>query len=111
MDVFEAATDASSGRLLQPPVVDGACDWLAVLIIKKPDGLLLGRSLSAALIYAESDMNQPFRRSRLGNPYQFDDAAGDVPVLDIEVPLGIPIRSMGTAEDSLHPFHLRDIEI
>jgi hypothetical protein len=45
------------------------------------------------------------------NADQFHDPTGDVPVLNIEVPFGIPVRSVGPAEDAFDPLVLGNVEV
>ncbi len=48
---------------------------------------------------------------KLLNPHQFHDPAGDIPVLDVQVAVGVPVRTVRAAEDAFDPVFLRDVEI
>src|SRR3954470_19380894 len=42
---------------------------------------------------------------------ELHDAAGDVPILDVEIAFGVPAGAVGAAEDAFDPLILRHVEI
>ena len=50
------------------------------------------------------------RRGGSGDPHQFHDPARNVPVLHVEIAVGVPERAVSSAEDALFPLLLRHLE-
>ena len=72
------------------------------------------RSCPAGKVVEETELEMhalAFRDGRLLDLHQLDDTPGYVPVLEVQVTVFVPVRAVRTAEDTLNPPFLRDIEV
>jgi hypothetical protein len=69
------------------------------LLVYSKDGLSCRRGVRHDFSYRSFNSNQ------------FHDPTCDIPVLNVEVPFGIPVRSVGPAEDAFDPLVLGNVEV